>query len=49
MNTIQIANFAVYKNHATGIWIIKDRATSKEVAHEPNKKSALIAARRLAK
>jgi hypothetical protein len=42
---IEINGFAIYQDRATKIWIVRDRAARKEVAHEPTKEMALKAAR----
>jgi hypothetical protein len=47
MQTIIINNIAVYQDRATQIWIVRDRATGKEIAHESNKKDAVKVANRI--
>lgn len=46
MKTEIINGFAVYKDRATGICIVRNRQTGEEIAHEPNMENARIAARR---
>lgn len=39
------ARYTAYRNRATGIWIVRDSWSHKEVAHEPTKASAEAVAR----
>lgn len=38
---------SVYKDRATDIWIVRDTRTHEEVAHEPTRRLACAAARKI--
>ena len=42
---ITINNIAVYQDRATKIWIVRDKSTNKEIAHEPTKANAIKVAK----